>query len=141
MSICKSKYTDGKTGKEMSNAQNKCCFKISMNVPDDLTGEAAGAAQMLNGMNNKVICDDEKLSKSTCSKSGAMKALQAQMSHDMPSDFLEKMVSFKEVTWCPKKMSAGLIVGVVIGGIVLLAIIIFLISKRSQVKMRVRPMV
>ena len=141
MSICKSKYTDGKTGKEMSNAQNKCCFKMSVNVPNDLTGDAAGAVQMLNAMNNKVICDDEKLSKSTCSKSGAMKALQSTRPKDMPAAALEKMVSFKEVTWCSKKLSTGLIVGIVAGGVVLLAIIIFLISKRSQVKTRIRPMV
>ena len=134
MSICKSKYIDVKTKKEMSNAQNKCCFKMSVKVPNDLTEDAAAAVQKLNAMNDKVICDDEKLSKSTCSKSGAMNALQSTRPKDISVDALEKMVSFKEVTWCSKQLSTELIIGIVAGGFVLLAIIIFLISKRSQVK-------
>ena len=74
MSICKSNIQMEKPEKEMSNAQNKCCFKISVNVPDDIASDESGG-YMMTAMNNMVICDNLKLSESTCSESGSYESI------------------------------------------------------------------
>lgn len=92
----------------------------------------AQCSNLVSKLNANPLCDNTKLTKSTCTKTGVTNLL-GKLTHES----LSNIATVNKVSWCgTKKLSTWLIVVIAVSGVSLLALIIFLI-KKSQSKMRV----